>query len=102
MVAFWFNPITNAVVTPSGTQTPGACSVAEFPPFSIGSETISFDDSTVFTLTPISGSVYAVATPRGGAINFTVDGTTPSVVTHYAGDTQEIKLQIEDEILDFQ
>jgi len=27
-IAFWFNPLTNSVVTPSGTQTPWACSVS--------------------------------------------------------------------------
>lgn len=30
-VAFWFNPVTNSVVTPSGNQTPWACTASTIP-----------------------------------------------------------------------
>lgn len=48
-VAFWFNPVTNSVVTPSGNQTPWACAVtkiAQVPNCSWGLDDKSVDSIT--------------------------------------------------------
>ncbi len=97
-VAFWFNPVANAVVVPSGTQTLWACSTSAL---SIWSELLNI--SWVTSLNPTAWSVYATISVNEWEAWITVDWTTPVVWdSHPVYEWQYIHLQIANELSDFQ
>ena len=97
-VVFWFNPVTNSVVTPSWTQTLWVCWTAD--PLVISSEWISIWN----TINPPATAVYAVISITAWDWVVTVDWTAPiySSVWHPVFEWQKVYLQIKDEIDKFQ